>query len=81
MKTEAVYVQFDDSIGVFSEQAVRFLDPLLRVQNDRSRYTGGSGLGLAIVKTCIEACNGSVFARNLAPHGLEIVITLSRSSN
>ena len=43
--------------------------------------TGASrGFGLAIVKTCVEACGGSVSARNREPHGLEVQIVL-RAAN
>jgi len=43
--------------------------------------TGGTGLGLAIVKTCIDACGGTVSAKNVEPHGLEIltIITLPKA--
>ncbi len=54
----------------------RIFDPLYRLEPDRARASGGSGLGLAIVKTCIEACRGTVAARNLDPKGLEITMLL-----
>ena len=66
----------DDGPGVPASTLEKIFDPLFRVESHRSRNTGGSGLGLAIVKTCIETCNGSVSARNIAPHGLEISLTL-----
>jgi two-component system sensor histidine kinase CpxA len=58
------------------ETIPRLFDPLYRVEADRARSTGGSGLGLAIVKTCVEACRGSVSARNLSPSGFEVTIIL-----
>jgi two-component system sensor histidine kinase CpxA len=54
-------------------------DPFYRVDTARARETGGTGLGLAIVKTCIDACGGTVSAKNVEPQGLEIVITLPRA--
>jgi two-component system sensor histidine kinase CpxA len=54
----------------------QIFDPFFRAEASRSRDTGGVGLGLAIVKTCVEACQGTVSARNLAPQGLEVQIAL-----
>jgi two-component system, OmpR family, sensor histidine kinase CpxA len=62
--------------GVAPEALPRLFDPFYRLEPDRARSTGGTGLGLAIVKTCIEACGGTVSARNLSPSGLEISIVL-----
>ncbi len=66
----------DQGPGVPSEAINHLFDPLYRLEPDRARATGGSGLGLAIVKACIEACRGTVAARNLSPSGLEISIVL-----
>jgi two-component system, OmpR family, sensor histidine kinase CpxA len=66
----------DGGPGVPEEALSQLFDPFCRLEADRARNTGGSGLGLAIVKTCIEACQGTVSARNRAPNGLEIVMTL-----
>jgi len=46
----------------------------------RTRETGGAGLGLAIVKTCIEACGGTVTARNVSPSGLQGEMRLARAA-
>jgi two-component system sensor histidine kinase CpxA len=73
---EAVIAIADQGPGVPPETIPRLLDPLFRVEADRARSTGGSGLGLAIVKTCVEACRGSVSARNLSPSGFEVTIVL-----
>ena len=43
----------------------------------RGRETGGVGLDLAIVKTCVQACRGTVSARNLAPRGFAVEIVLA----
>jgi two-component system, OmpR family, sensor histidine kinase CpxA len=66
----------DQGPGVPPETIPRLFDPLFRVEADRARSTGGSGLGLAIVKTCVEACGGGVYARNLSPTGFEVTIVL-----
>ena len=50
--------------------------PFYRPESARTRETGGVGLGLAIVRSCIEACGGTVGARNRKPSGLEVWIRL-----
>lgn len=66
----------DNGPGVPDAALDKLFDPFYRLEADRARNTGGAGLGLAIVKACIEACQGTVSARNRQPVGLEIVITL-----
>lgn len=66
----------DNGAGVSVAEIEKLFDPFYRTEPHRSRETGGSGLGLAIVKTCVEACQGKVFARNRQPHGLEVIIVL-----
>lgn len=66
----------DQGPGVPEESLQQIFDPFFRLENSRSRETGGIGLGLAIVKTCVEACRGTVTARNRAPSGLQVDITL-----
>jgi two-component system sensor histidine kinase CpxA len=66
----------DSGPGVPDEAIGNLFDPFYRLESDRARSTGGAGLGLAIVKTCIEACGGTVTARNRMLSGLEILITL-----
>ncbi len=62
--------------GVPEDQLDAMFDPFYRLEASRERETGGVGLGLAIVKTCIEACEGTVRARNRKPTGLEVEIRL-----
>jgi len=69
----------DSGTGVPADSLPRLFDPFYRVDTARARETGGTGLGLAIVKTCIDACGGTVSAKNVEPQGLEIVITLPRA--
>ncbi|MBL8206715.1 MAG: HAMP domain-containing histidine kinase [Blastocatellia bacterium] len=66
----------DNGPGVPDAALDKLFDPFYRLEADRARNTGGAGLGLAIVKACIEACRGTVAAKNRQPSGLEIVITL-----
>jgi two-component system sensor histidine kinase CpxA len=66
----------DQGTGVSEGELEKIFDPLYRVESARSRQTGGTGLGLAIVKTCIEACQGKVFAENLIPTGLAVTFVL-----
>lgn len=67
----------DCGAGVPEEELPKLFDPFYRPETDRARETGGAGLGLAIVKTCIEACQGTVSARNLRPTGFEVAIVLA----
>lgn len=66
----------DKGAGVPEDALTQIFDPLFRVNKDRARASGGSGLGLAIVKTCVEACGGRVYAKNLAPKGFAVKILL-----
>jgi len=73
---EVVLRVIDNGPGVPAETLERIFDPFFRVDPSRSRDSGGAGLGLAIVKTCVEACRGTVSARNLEPAGFEVEIVL-----
>ncbi len=66
----------DSGPGVPEEELGRIFDAFYRLDASRTRATGGMGLGLTIVKTCIETCCGSVSARNVEPHGLEVTVRL-----
>lgn len=68
----------DKGAGVPEESLEKLFDPFYRVETHRARQTGGTGLGLAIVKTCVEACQGKVFAENLAPNGFAVTILLKK---
>jgi two-component system, OmpR family, sensor histidine kinase CpxA len=73
---EVVVTVADQGLGVPETSLQQIFDPFFRAEASRSRDTGGVGLGLAIVKTCVEACQGTVSARNRTPHGLEVQILL-----
>ncbi len=69
----------DQGTGVPADALPKLFDPFYRVDTVRTPGApgaGGTGLGLAIVKTCVEACSGSVSARNVEPHGFEVTMRL-----
>jgi two-component system sensor histidine kinase CpxA len=54
----------------------KLFTPFFRVADARERSTGGTGLGLAIARQAIQQHQGSIFAKNIEPHGLQVVIVL-----
>jgi two-component system sensor histidine kinase CpxA len=66
----------DNGPGVPEAALPKLFSPFYRVDDARGSATGGTGLGLSIVSGAVKVHNGSVCARNLAPHGLEILIEL-----
>jgi two-component system sensor histidine kinase CpxA len=73
---QVVITVSDQGPGVAQEALSQIFDPFFRDESSRSRETGGVGLGLAIVKTCVEACQGTVTAKNRQPHGLQVELVL-----
>lgn len=81
--TEASSVRLsisDDGPGVPAAEISHLFEPFYRPDIARTREAGGAGLGLTIVKSCIEACGGTVAARNLSPRGFCVEIILPASS-
>jgi two-component system sensor histidine kinase CpxA len=78
---EAVITVSDSGPGVPESELPRIFDAFYRVDTARMRETGGIGLGLAIVKASVDACGGTVSARNRAPHGLEVTLRIRRSAS
>jgi len=70
----------DHGPGVPEGLLEQLFAPFFRPEPSRDRKTGGAGLGLAIVKTCVEACKGSVVARNRKPNGLSVTISLDAAT-
>jgi two-component system, OmpR family, sensor histidine kinase CpxA len=66
----------DHGPGVSEEALPRLFDPFYRPDAARTRESGGVGLGLAIVKSCVEACQGTVNARNCEDGGLQVTMLL-----
>ena len=71
----------DSGPGVPENALHRLFDPFFRPESARTRETGGAGLGLAIVKSCVEACGGTVTARNVTPNGLQVEFSLARAEH
>jgi two-component system, OmpR family, phosphate regulon sensor histidine kinase PhoR len=63
----------DDGPGVADEDLPRIFERFYRA--DRARASRGTGLGLAIVKHVVTSAGGSVDARRVRPHGLEVRCT------
>ncbi|MFC1840253.1 sensor histidine kinase [Thermodesulfobacteriota bacterium] len=66
----------DSGPGVLDSLIDKIFEPFFRPEISRVRETGGVGLGLSIVKTCMDACQGTVTARNLHPKGFSVVLNL-----
>ena len=81
-KPEVEIVVADQGPGVPSEELPKIFDAFYRVETARTREAGGVGLGLSIVRMCVEACGGTVSARNRANggSGLEVVLRLEEKS-
>jgi signal transduction histidine kinase len=65
-----VLVGADDGIGVAEADLARLFERFWRA--DAARASRGTGLGLAIVKHVVAAAGGTVQARSLRGHGLEV---------
>lgn len=66
----------DNGPGVPPEALPNLFRAFYRVDDSRVTQTGGTGLGLAIAQRAILAHGGTIMARNVKPHGLEIEITI-----
>lgn len=75
---DKVLIAVIDQGGGVPESAIGHLfEPFFRTDAARNNKRGGVGLGLAIVKTCVQACKGTVFAKNLKPRGFSVTVVLS----
>ncbi len=66
----------DNGPGVPENALPLLFKPFYRVDDSRGTTTGGMGLGLAIVRNAAVAHGGSVSAKNVLPHGLEVELRL-----
>lgn len=66
----------DNGPGVPENALPLLFKPFYRVDDSRGTNTGGMGLGLAIVRNAVLVHGGTVSARNVAPHGLEVELRL-----
>lgn len=74
-KSVSVLIE-DQGPGLPVNELENVFRPFYRPEFARQRETGGTGLGLAIVRDCVEACGGSVQARNRVPTGLQVEMRL-----
>jgi two-component system sensor histidine kinase CpxA len=72
----AVLTARDNGKGVPEDTLPLLFKPFYRVDDSRGTTTGGMGLGLAIVRNAVAAHGGTVTARNIVPHGLEVELRL-----
>jgi signal transduction histidine kinase len=72
----AVLTVRDNGNGVPEEALPLLFKPFFRVDDSRGTTTGGMGLGLAIVRNAVTVHGGTVTARNVTPHGLEVEFRL-----
>jgi two-component system sensor histidine kinase CpxA len=73
---EAVVSVRDNGPGVPETALPLLFKPFYRVDDSRGTNTGGMGLGLAIVRNAVAVHGGSVSAKNVSPHGLEVELRL-----
>jgi two-component system sensor histidine kinase CpxA len=73
---EAVVSVRDNGPGVPETALPLLFKPFYRVDDSRGTKTGGMGLGLAIVRNAVAMHGGSVSAKNVSPHGLEVELRL-----
>ncbi len=66
----------DNGPGVPGDALPLLFKPFYRVDNSRGTTTGGMGLGLAIVRNAVAVHGGTVSAKNIVPHGLEVELRL-----
>ncbi len=66
----------DEGQGIPEEELAYVFDRFWRGEKSRARSTGGAGLGLSIARQLVDAQGGKIGARNRAPHGFEVYITL-----
>lgn len=69
----------DHGQGVPESELVNIFEPFYRVADDRNRQSGGTGLGLAIANRVVRIHRGTIMARNILPHGLEVEILLPQA--
>ncbi|WP_153916491.1 ATP-binding protein [Shewanella sp. TC10] len=66
----------DNGPGIKEAELKEIFKPFYRPDSARDRESGGWGLGLAITHAAIKLNQGQIRASNIAPHGLQVEITL-----
>ncbi|MGB0894386.1 MAG: ATP-binding protein [Parashewanella sp.] len=67
-------VIMDDGAGLPESELKAIFQPFYRPDWARDRQTGGWGLGLAIAQAAVEAHKGKIWAEQISPHGLKVVL-------
>lgn len=76
---ESVRITIDDNgPGVPEESVSKLFDVFYRSDPSRNDPHKGSGLGLAITAKILERFGGTIWAENLTPKGLRIVMTIPK---
>ncbi|HEY1900620.1 MAG TPA: ATP-binding protein [Steroidobacteraceae bacterium] len=70
----------DQGPGIPVEHLARVFEPFYRVESSRNRDTGGTGLGLCIARDIAQAHGGALVLANLPKRGLQVTLTLPRST-
>lgn len=80
-KNDQVHLIIEDKgIGIPIQYHSTIFDPMVRVENSRSRETGGTGLGLSIAKKIMLKHEGSI---SLDPHytdGCRFILTMPKEN-
>jgi signal transduction histidine kinase len=66
----------DSGPGIPAERAESVFQPFYRLEESRNRNSGGVGLGLSIAREIARGHGGDIALKNLAPIGLEVLLTL-----
>jgi two-component system sensor histidine kinase CpxA len=77
----AILTVRDHGKGVPEDALPLLFKPFYRVDDARGTTTGGMGLGLAIVRNAVAVHGGTVTARNVSPHGLEVELRIPVAGN
>lgn len=76
---ETVKISIEDNgPGVNDEALPKLFDVFYRGDPSRNNPHKGSGLGLAITAKILEHFGGSIYAENVQPHGLKIVMIMPK---
>jgi signal transduction histidine kinase len=70
----------DEGPGIPKDQLQKVFTPYYRLETSRNRDSGGTGLGLSIAQDIAEAHGGNLELSNTVEGGLEVVLTLPRTS-
>jgi two-component system sensor histidine kinase CpxA len=63
--------------GVPESELTKIFEPFYRVATARDRQSGGTGLGLAIAERVVRIHEGTIYAENVEPRGLRVVILMA----